>query len=146
MLFFKNQTLFFSKMKKYFSSGFSFSVLVCTSSIQKVHLEHPQRLQSDTKQWSIMCIFKKIHNFKHKKPRIDPNQRSCCYFGPHLISNSELPNICTIVIKVGRFVTLRFGYFLYIGSKANNLQLWICRQPISLESSLWKRDIIISHL
>ena len=40
-----------------------FMILVCTSSLQKMYLEHPQCLQSDAKQQQKMCIFGIFHDF-----------------------------------------------------------------------------------
>ena len=48
IMFLQDETIFFLLI--------FLSVLVCTSSIQKVHLGHPQRLQSDYKQQPIMCF------------------------------------------------------------------------------------------
>ena len=51
--------IIFLQDEKIFFILICFSVLVCTSSIQKIHLEHPQCLQSDAKQRIVICISKK---------------------------------------------------------------------------------------
>ena len=71
---FRKSKIFFHQDEKIFFLRIFFYVLVCTSSTQKVHLEHPQCLQSDAKQRIIMCIFQKIRNSSRKNPRILQSQ------------------------------------------------------------------------